>query len=180
MRRTGTLARGGRGCARPPRAPRPGTAPKLFGWPPRRGGALCALLLVTLLGAGGCGGIVSPDLFIVYRTGSAPGAKLTMLVNEEGVVHCYQDSAHPGPARHLSDPQIIEARTIQEDLEGPASRHQSLPPASGSVLHYYLRDANGSVRFSDNSAHQPAAMRKLGLFVLSVAQEVCGLPQQGA
>jgi hypothetical protein len=127
------------------------------------------------VGLAGCGGVLSPDLFIVHRSGSVPGAKLTMLVNEEGVVHC-----NGGPPRHLSDPQIIEARTIQEDLEDPASKHESLPAEPGSVLSYYLRDANGSVRFSDNSPHQPSAMRKLAGFVLSVAQGVCGLPQQGA
>jgi hypothetical protein len=132
-------------------------------------------LLWFALSAGGCGGVLSPDLFIVYRSGNSPGAKLTMLVNEEGVVHC-----NGGPGRHLSDPQIIEARTIQENLEEPAAKHESLPAAPGSVLSYYLRDGNGTVRFSDNSPHQPAAMRKLAGFVLTVAQGVCGLPQAGA
>jgi hypothetical protein len=135
--------------------------------------ALAGVVGVTALA--GCGGVLSPDLFIVYRSGSVPGAKLTMLVNEEGVVHCDN-----GPPHHLSDPQIIEARTIQENLESPASQHESLPAERGSVLSYYLRDANGSVRFSDNSRHQPAAMHKLAGFVLSVAQSVCGLSQQGA
>jgi len=143
--------------------------------------AVLALTLATaVLGAAGCGGIVSPDLFIVYRSGTTPSAKLTMLVTEEGVVHCYENPAHPGPARHLSDPRIIEARTIQEDLEGPASQHESLPARPGSVLSYYLRDASGTVRFSDNSPHQPTVFRKLALFVLNVAQGVCRLPQQGA
>jgi hypothetical protein len=131
---------------------------------------VCVALLL-----GGCGGVLSPDLFIVHRSGSSPGAKLTMLVNEEGVVHCDN-----GPPRHLSDPQIIEARTIQEDLEEPAAKHESLPARPGSVLSYDLRDANGTVRFSDNSPHQPTAMRKLAGFVLTVAQGVCGLSQQGA
>jgi hypothetical protein len=147
---------------------------------PRLSGALVVLLAATGLSVCGCGGIVSPDLFIIDRTGSTPGAKLTMLVTEEGVVHCYTEPAHPGPARHLSDPQIIEARTIQEDLEEPASRHESLRPRPGSVLSYYVRDASGSVRFSDNSLHQPTVLHKLALFVLTVAQGVCRLPQQGA
>jgi hypothetical protein len=138
----------------------------------RRGSAIAVVAAATIAG---CGGVLSPDLFIVYRTGSTAGAKLTLLVNEEGVVHC-----NSGPARHLSDPQIIEARNIQEDLESSASKHESLPGAPGSVLSYYLRDANGSVRFSDNSLHQPEVMRKLAGFVLSVAQGVCHLPQQGA
>jgi hypothetical protein len=136
-------------------------------------------LLLCGLSVTGCGGVLSSDLFVVYRTGSAPSAKLTMLVNEEGVVECNPDRAHPMP-HHLSDPQIIEARTIQEDLHDPASRHESLPPAPGSVLTYYVRDQDGSVRFSDNSPGQPAVTRKLALFVLSAAQGVCGLSQQRA
>jgi hypothetical protein len=139
-----------------------------------RRGAIAALLTCATL-VMGCGGVLSPDLFIVYRTGNVPGAKLTMLVNEEGIVHC-----NGGPPHHLSDPQVIEARTIQEDLKTPASRHQSLPAAARSVLAYYVRDQDGSVRFADNSPGQPAVMHKLALFVLSVAQGVCGLPQQGA
>jgi hypothetical protein len=143
-----------------------------------------ALLLVAVAGAvagaSGCGGVLSPDLFVVTRTGSTPGAGLTMLVNEEGVVHCSRDPAHPGPPRHLSDAQIIDARTIQEDLHEPASRHESFPAAPGSVLAYYVRDQDGYVRFADNSRGQPAVTRKLALFVLSVAQGVCGIPQQGA
>ena len=141
---------------------------------------LTALLLCVAAGASGCGGVLSPDLFVVSRTGGTPGANLTMLVNEEGVVHCSRDPARPGPPRHLSDSQIIEARTIQEGLHDPASRHSSLPPAPGSVLAYYVRDQDGFVRFADNSRGQPPVMRKLALFVLSVAQGVCGIPQQGA
>jgi hypothetical protein len=121
--------------------------------------------------------VLSPDLFVVSRTGSTPGAKLTMLVNEEGVVHCGPDPTHPGPPRHLSDSQIIEARTIQEDLHDPASRHESLPAAPGSVLGYYVRDQDGSVRFADNSPGQPVVTHRLALFMLRVAQGVCGLPQ---
>lgn len=128
---------------------------------------------------GGCGGVLSPDLFIVYRSGNVPGAKLTVLVNEEGAVQCNPDRAHP-VIYHLSDAQIIEARTIQEDLHDPASRNESFPAARGSVLGYYVRDQDGSVRFADNSPSQPAVTRKLAGFVLNVAQGVCRLPWQGA
>jgi hypothetical protein len=130
---------------------------------------LAALLLVA------CGGVLSPDLFVVYRSGATPAAKLTLLVSEEGVVHC-----NAGPPHHLSDPQIIEARVIQEDLKDPASRRESFPAAMGSVLSYYVRDQDGSLSFADNSPGQPAVTRKLAAFVLSVAQRVCGLSQQGA
>jgi hypothetical protein len=154
-------------------------------WPAPRvrvGRPVLVLLTVLLVWAmsGGCGGVLSPDLFVVTRTGSTPGAGLTMLVNEEGVVRCSRDPARPGSPRHLSDPQIIEARTIQEDLHDPASRHISLAPAPGSVLAYYVRDQDGSVRFADNSHGQASVMRKLAQFVLIVAQGICGIPQSGA
>jgi hypothetical protein len=132
-------------------------------------GALAAALLA------GCGGIKAPDLFVVQRSGSVAGARLTLLVNDEGGVHC-----NGTPAPKLSDAQLIEARALQEDLRGPASRHLSLPAAPGSVLAYYVRSESGAVRFSDNSSGQPAVLRKLALFVLQVAQGVCHLPQQSA
>jgi hypothetical protein len=121
----------------------------------------------------GCGaGVTAPDLFVVQRTGSGPGAQLTLLVDEEGGVRC-----NGGRKLKLSDPQIVQARAIQEDLHDPASSHLALAPHAGSVLSYYLRDENGTVRFSDNSAHQPAVFRRLQLFVLQVAQQVCHLPE---
>jgi hypothetical protein len=139
-------------------------------------GARTAAAPAVLAGAlllGACGGVTAPDLFIVYRTGSTPHARLTLLVNEEGGVTC---NGHPA-AQKLSDPQIIKAREIQEDLAKPSSSHLSLAPRAGSVLSYYVRDENGSVRFSDNSAGQPAVLQKLQLFVLQSAQEICHLPE---
>jgi hypothetical protein len=135
----------------------------------RRAAALGAL--AAALVTAGCGGIVAPDLFIVYRTG--PGAaRLTLLVNEEGAVHCNGVSAPK-----LSDSQLVQARGIQEELHGLASQRLSLPAAPGSVIGYYVRDEAGTVRFSDNSARQPAVLRRLALFVLEAAQQVCHLPQ---
>jgi hypothetical protein len=119
----------------------------------------------------GCG-VSAADLFIVYRSGSTPQARLTLLVNEEGGVTC-----NGGPTLQLSDAQIVKAREIQEDLQTPASSHLTLAPRAGSVLSYYVRDESGTVRFSDNSAGQPAVLRKLQLFVLQSAQEVCHLAQ---
>jgi hypothetical protein len=132
--------------------------------------AALVLLAIPLTGAG-CGGIIAPDLFVVYRTG--PGRmRLTLLVNEEGTVHCNGISAVK-----LSDSQIVQARAIQEDLHEPASRSLSLAPSPGSVISYYVRDEAGTVRFSDNSPHQPAVLRRLALFVLQAAQQNCHLPQ---
>jgi hypothetical protein len=128
----------------------------------------------ALLAAGavlGCGGIAAPDLFLVQRSGSGAGAALTLVVNEEGGVHC-----NGGPTLKLSDSQLVEARAIQEDLREPASKHVALPPGARSVFSYYLRDENGTVRFSDDSSGQPTVFRRLALFVLQTGQQVCHLP----
>lgn len=132
--------------------------------------ALCVLAATVLLA--GCGGVKAPDLFLVYRSGSAAQAKLTLLVNEEGGVSC-----NGRAGQKLDDPQIVKAREIQEELQKPSSSHLSLAPRAGSVLSYYVRDESGTVRFSDNSAGQPAVFRKLQLFVLQSAQQACELPE---
>lgn len=134
-----------------------------------------ALLAVAALAA--CGGITAPDLFIVQRSGSGPHARLTLLVNEEGRVHCDGVAARNGRKLKLSDSALVQARAIQEDLKEPASAHLSLPPGPQSVLSYSVRDEDGSVRFSDNSSGQPKVLRQLALFVLQTAQLVCGLPE---
>jgi hypothetical protein len=129
-------------------------------------GALCVGGLIA-----GCGGgIRAPDLFVVSRTGSVPGASLTLLINEEGGVHC-----NGGPTLKLSDAQLVRARAIQEELHGPASKQLALASGPGSVLSYSVRDQDGTVRFSDNSVAQPAVLRQLTLLVLEVAQGVCHL-----
>lgn len=139
----------------------------------RRAAALAALpTVLAALALQSCGGIVAPDLFIVDRSGPGAGARLTLLINEEGGVHCDGVSAPK-----LSDAQLIEARTIQEALHDPASKHLALPAAPGSVTGYFVRDEAGTVSFSDNSRGQPAVLRRLALFVLQVAQQVCHLPQ---
>jgi len=131
-------------------------------------------MLVPAILLAGCGvGVTAPDLFIVYRSGSTPQARLTLLVNEEGGVTCNGRPAQ----RKLEDQQIVKAREIQEELEKPSSNHLSLPPRAGSVLSYYVRDEKGSVRFADNSAAQPAVFHKLQLFVVQTAQQECNLPE---
>jgi hypothetical protein len=139
-------------------------------WYPAALGALAAVALIA-----GCGGVTSPDLFVVERTGSVPGARLTLLIDEEGGLHC-----NGGRELKLSDPQIVQARAMQEELKTPAGEHVSLPARSGSVFGYRLRDENGSVSFADNSTDQPKVFRNLALFVLQVAQQNCRLPQPGA
>ncbi len=132
----------------------------------------CAVATALVSVAAGCGGITAPDLFVVTRTGAGASADLTLLVNEEGGVHC-----NGRLAGKLSDPQIVQARAIAEKLEKPSSAHLVLAPQPNSVLHYEVRDANGTVSFADNSLGQPKVLRELVLLVLQSAQQVCHLPE---
>ena len=94
-----------------------------------------------------------------------------MRINEGGVVHCNGGAAH-----QLSDSQLIQARGVTEEMQTPSSKNLSLPPRPGSVFRYRVRDAEGTVRFADNSAGQPSALHHLQYFVLEVVQRVCRLP----
>jgi hypothetical protein len=136
----------------------------------RGGAAVCALAVV--LAAAGCGGPRPADLFILERSGSTPHARLTLLIDEQGGVHC-----NGGPTRHLSDAALVQARALTEELHNPAAAGLRLPAQPGSVFGYRLRDADGSVGFADNSAGQPKVLHNLALFVLQTAQQVCGLPE---
>lgn len=134
-------------------------------------GAAAASIAVTIA-LGGCGGVKAADLFLLTRTGSGPQARLTLLVNEEGLASCNGKAA-----AKISDPQLVQAHAIQEELHDAAAANLSLPPQPGSVLTYTVRVESGTVRFSDNSARQPHVLRQLALLALQVAQQVCHLPE---
>jgi hypothetical protein len=132
----------------------------------RRALAPATALALAVLGIG-CGESVElPDLFVVQRTGAAP--KLTVVVNEGGAVRC-----DGRPVRQLSDAQLVQARGLQEELQSPSAKHLALAPRPGSVFSYYVRDAEGTVRFSDNSAGQTSVLRHLAYFVLEIQQKLC-------
>jgi len=128
-----------------------------------------ALLAGLALLAAGCGE-KAPDLFLITRTGSIPGARLTLEVADDGTVHC-----NHGVGRMLTSAQIITARQLQRDLDKPAHRGVSLAPGPQPVLRYRVELEAGTVSFSDDSARQPRPFFTLAAFTRDVAQHVCGL-----
>lgn len=125
----------------------------------------------------GCGG-PSPDLFVVERTGSVPGARLTLVVDDGGFVRC-----NGGERLAISSEQLIEAREIEralggeEELPGPAARDVVLPARPGSIARYDVRTEDGSVSFADTSAGQPPEFFRLAKLTRDLAKKVCGLPR---
>jgi hypothetical protein len=146
---------------------------------------LAALALTAVAATlAGCGGGPPGDLFVVTRTGSIPGAKLTLLVIDDGGVSC-----NGGPRREITSAQLIDARELRRELdgddhakdkaaqEGLAKRHIDLPPGDVTTLSYRVRSENGTVAFSDTSAHQPQTFYEIAKLTRDLARQSCGLPR---
>ena len=140
------------------------------------------VLLVTALSTtaaliAGCGS-PSADLFVVTRSGSIPGARLTMLVGDGGTVRC-----NGGPEHELTSEQLIDARKITFELNGddqdpgPATRNVRLPAGPVTILRYVVRSEQGTVAFSDTSPRQPPAFYKVAKLTRDLAKGPCGLPR---
>jgi hypothetical protein len=138
--------------------------------------------LAAAAGLASCGG-AAPDLLLVERTGTIPGAELTLRLTDDGRVSC-----NGGPLVDVSSEQLIDARQAVRDLEGeddevgPADRNLRLPrgPANGpaSILAYEatVRDPpTGTVTWSDTSPRQPPVLQRLALLTRQIAQGPCGL-----
>jgi hypothetical protein len=131
-------------------------------------------------------GTPSPDLFVVQRTGTVPGARLTLRLQDGGEVTCNGKGAGT-----MSSAQLISARETLRELEGgavdrqnsetssngPLDRRLTLPPGPGSILRYRLRAEEGTVAFSDTSRGQPRVFFKVAALVRAIAKGVCGLPR---
>ncbi len=134
-------------------------------------------LIVTAAAISGCGA-PSADLFVVTRSGSIPGARLTMLVGDGGTVRC-----NGGPEHALTSEQLIDARKITFELDGddkdpgPATRNVRLPAGPVTILRYVVRSEQGTVAFSDTSPRQPPVFYKVAKLTRDLAKGPCGLPR---
>ena len=120
---------------------------------------------------GGCGaGIVVQDDFLVQRSGSVPGAALTLVVNDAGTATCNRKSPVP-----ISGPQLIQARYIQTTMAPQAQKGLTLAAGPHPVFRYYVRTPDGHVSFYDDSKGVPSVFDSLTLLTLQIAQQDCHL-----
>jgi hypothetical protein len=145
--------------------------------PSRRAALLACAVAITAAPAAGCSGARPADLFLVERTGSIPGARLTLRLADDGGAYC-----NGGRRRELTSAQLITAREIRGELDGRkdddvglAEKHITLKPGRVTTLSYRVRSEGGTVAFSDTSAHQPQAFYRLAQLTREVAQQACGL-----
>ena len=70
--------------------------------------ALTAAVLALAATTAACGGGPPADLFLVTRTGTVPGAELTVRFIDDGAVSC-----NGGPRRDITSEQLIDIRGSQ-------------------------------------------------------------------
>ena len=133
----------------------------------RRAGVV-ALGALTSLTVAACG-TPSPDLFVVKRDGTVPGAKLELLVSDQ-TARC-----NDGPAKNLSSGQIIEARDIKRDLLLVQTDDSAIPAAPpAQIFSFAVQTEEGTLRYPDTQ-QRPAILPRLSRFVRRVAIDTCGL-----
>jgi hypothetical protein len=116
----------------------------------------------------GCG-TASPDLFVMKRDGTVPGAKLELLVSDQ-TARC-----NSGPVKPLSSAQILEARDIKRDLLEVQTGIVDVPQAPPSqIFSYAVTTEEGTLRYSD-TAQRPPILPRLTRFVRRIAIDTCGL-----
>jgi hypothetical protein len=132
----------------------------------RRPAAVGAAVAAACLA--GCG-TPSPDLFVVERDGTVPGAKLHMLVSDTSV------RCNNGDPLGLTSAQTIEARDITDDLLLVQSGKVDVPTTPpAQIFRYTIRDEDGVLRFPD-TAQRPRILPRTARFVRRVAIDTCKL-----
>jgi hypothetical protein len=127
-----------------------------------------AAALVLVLALGACG-TPSPDLFVVHRTGTVPGAKLDLLVSDQTAT-CNKDAP-----RELSSAEIITARDILKDLLEFQRADATVPPAPpAQIFRFSLRSEAGTTRWGDTT-QRPSVLPRITQFTRDLAKGLCGL-----
>jgi hypothetical protein len=130
----------------------------------RAGAALAALTAVTAVALAACGGPAA-DLFEVIRSGSIPGADVTLVPSGDGTVLCGHRR------RELPDKLLLTAENF--DFSYHASRHEALPSGPNPVYTYVVRTQDGTFSYSDDSPHLGPELRALAAWTYTVARTVC-------
>ncbi|MDP2711078.1 MAG: hypothetical protein Q8O56_07650 [Solirubrobacteraceae bacterium] len=130
-----------------------------------------AVAVAALLGTGavaGCG-TPSPDLFVVQRDGTVPGAKLELLVSDQ-TARC-----NDAPVTQLTSRQILEARSLRDELLRLQTGDEPIPPAPpAQIFRFAVETEQGTLRYPDTQ-QRPDVLPRLTRFVRRVAIDTCGL-----
>jgi hypothetical protein len=127
-----------------------------------------ATVVLAGLATASCG-TPSPDLFVVKRGGTVPGAKLNLLVSDQ-TTRC-----NDGPVKELKSEQILEARDILRELLLVQTDKKPIPPApAAQIFTFAVQTEKGTLRYPDTQ-QRPVVLPRLVRFVRRVAIDTCGL-----
>jgi hypothetical protein len=126
--------------------------------------ARAAAALAISIAAGACGGPAA-DLFQVIRSGTVPGANITLVPSGDGSVLCNHRSAT------LPDKLLLKAENF--DFTYQAKRGEALSSGRNPVYTYVVRTADGTFSYSDDSPHLGPELRALAAWTFTVAQKIC-------
>lgn len=133
-----------------------------------RRGRRVGVLAILATAAAGCG-TPAPDLFVMKRDGTVPGARLDLLVSDQ-TVRC-----NGGPAKDLTSAQILEARDIRRDLIDVQQGLVDVPePPPAQIFTFAVTTEIGTLRYSDTT-QRPPILPRLSRFTRRVAIDTCGL-----
>ena len=127
---------------------------------------IVAVSLSAALAASACGGPAA-SLYGVIRSGTIPGADITLVPSGDGTVKC------DGRSHELPDPLLINAENLADAMAGPATKGVRLPSGPRPVYTYVVTTPSGTFSFSDDTPHLGATMRRLAAWVYTVATTVC-------
>jgi hypothetical protein len=130
-----------------------------------RGAAALACAAVALA-AVACGGPAA-DIYEVVRSGTIPGADLTLIPSEDGTVRC------DGHRHELPDPLLLTAENLADQLVAPATKGERLPSGPHPIYTFVVTTPSGTFSYSDESPHQGSALYALQAWVRKVARTVC-------
>jgi hypothetical protein len=124
--------------------------------------------LLAAASLGGCG-TPSPDLFVVNRDGTVPGARLTLLVSDQSA------RCNTAPAKPLTSAQILEARDLHRELLDLLLSKDAIPNAGAAqIFSFEVETEEGKIRYPDRQ-QRPEVLPRLTRFVRRVAIDTCGL-----
>ena len=112
-------------------------------------------------------GSPAADLFGVVRSGSIPGADLTLVPSGDGTVTCNRHQ------HELPDPLLLTAENLADALVTPATKGERLRAGPHPIYTYVVSTPSGTFSYSDDSPHQGSTLYALAAWVRKVSTTVC-------
>ncbi len=106
------------------------------------------------------------------RDGPGRGAKVSLLVSDDGTVRCNRRAPVP-----LGAERLLTARELARDLGKQAALGLELPPGrkEDTTFTYRAELAEGTIAFADSSKGIPPTYTRLAAFTRQVSRQVCKL-----